>query len=158
MPPAPAEAPADLPGENAAYRRAAVLALGVDLPRGFWEVDVHRLIRQAGDVLVRAPRAVVEYDPALSLGGMLLNRFVHGSHFGVYRVRALGWPRWKAVLVTPLVPAVLLLRVLRRVRARGKSALWALTALPALLPLLAAWACGEAFGAARLRAAGFDVG
>ena len=140
-------APRDIAGDNAAYRRDAVLDVCPDVASGFWEVDVHRLIRAAGARIGHAPAAVAEFDPALSPREMLVNRFVHGSHFGAYRVRALGWPRWRAVAVTPFVPAVLLARILGRLRRAGQPLSSAVILLPAIMPLLVAWAAGEASGA-----------
>jgi hypothetical protein len=139
--------PRDIAGDNAAYRRAAVLDVCPDVARGFWEVDVHRLMRARGGVIAHVPAAVAEFHPELSLLEMLANRFVHGSHFGAYRVSALRWPRWRAVAVTPLVPLVLIARIFGRVRRAGGPLLSTCVLLPAMLPLLAAWAAGEARGA-----------
>jgi hypothetical protein len=50
------------------------------------------------------------------------------------------------VLAAPLVPAVLALRVARRAARSGRLGA-ALAGFPALLPLAAAWAMGEAAGA-----------
>src|SRR5262249_4371521 len=115
-----ADTPRDIAGDNAAYLREAVLRVCPDVAGGFWEVDVHRLMRAVVARIGHAPGAVAEFAPALSLREMLMNRFVHGSHFGAYRVRALGWPRWRAVAITPLVPAVLLARILGRMRRAGQ--------------------------------------
>ena len=141
--------PADIAGDNAAYRREAVLEVCPDVARGFWEVEVHRLLRARGYRIAHAPRAVAEFAPELSIGGMLANRLEHGSHFGAYRVNALRWPRWRAVAVTPLVPFVLLRRILARMKRAGQPLRpgHAVTLLPSMLALLFAWAAGEARGA-----------
>jgi hypothetical protein len=139
--------PRDIAGDNAAYRRDAVLRVCPEVATGFWEVDAHRLMRAVGGRIVHAPSAVAEFVPDLTLREMLANRFVHGSHFGAYRVCALRWPRWRALAVTPLVPAVLLARILGRVRRAGQPIGATLLLLPAILPLLLAWAAGEARGA-----------
>ena len=141
--------PADIAGDNAAYRREAVLEVCPDVARGFWEVDVHRLLRARGHRIAHAPRAVAEFAPELSVAGMLANRLEHGSHFGAYRVNALRWPRWRAVAVTPLVPFVLLRRILARMKRAGQPlrADHAITLVPSMLALLFAWAAGEARGA-----------
>lgn len=141
------EGPREIAGDNAAYVRDAVVGVSPNLEGGFWEVDAHRLLRAGGAKICRAVDAVAEFAPELSLGAMLSNRFVHGSHFGVYRVRALGWPRWRAVAVTPLVPAVLLVRILGRMRHAGQPVRSVLILFPALMLLLFAWAAGEAHGA-----------
>lgn len=144
---AESEAPREIAGDNAAYVRDIVIGLSPNLAGGFWEVDVHRLMRAAGARIGRAPNAVAEFTPALSLREMLANRFVHGSHFGAYRVRVLRWPRWRALAVAPLVPAVLFARILARMRRAGQPVRSALILLPAIMPLLFAWAAGEAHGA-----------
>jgi hypothetical protein len=144
---ADSEAPREIAGDNAAYVRDAVIGVSPVLEGGFWEVDVHRLMRAAGAKIGRAPTAVAEFAPALSLHAMLANRFVHGSHFGAYRVRVLRWPRWRALAVTPLVPAVLFARILSRMRRAGQPVWSAVILLPAIMLLLFAWAAGEAYGA-----------
>jgi len=142
-----APAPREIAGDNAAYLRDVVMGVCPDVAAGFWEVDVHRLMRAAGARLGQAPGAVAEFAPALSLPQMLTNRFVHGSHFGAYRVRALRWPRWRAVAVTPLVPVVLLARIIGRMRRARQPLSSAVVLLPAIVALLVAWAAGEACGA-----------
>ena len=146
---------ADPAGENAAYLRTAILEDCPDLSRGFWEVDAHRRWRLEGRQLADAPEAICDFVPTVSLGDMLLNRFVHGRHFGRYRVAQLGWSRWRAVAVTPLVPVVLLARIAGRVRRAGQPLGPVLTVLPALAALAVAWAAGEAWGA--LRPGGSDA-
>lgn len=142
-------APRDPAGENAAYRRGAVLSACPDLREGFWEVDVHRVIRSDGGIVSFDPAVVAEFAPVVSLRGMLRNRFLHGGHFGTHRVEVLGWNRWLALAVTPLVPFLLLMRILRRAARAGHRPWSVLTVVPAVLTLLVAWAAGEAHGAFR---------
>jgi hypothetical protein len=139
--------PGEIAGDNAAYKRAAIGRACPEVAKGFWEVDVHRIMRAQGGRIVHAPGAVAEFAPALSMREMFANRLVHGSHFGGYRVKVLGWPRILAVGVTPLVPAVLLMRILGRVRRGGQSLVSTLPLLPGMVTLLCAWAAGEARGA-----------
>ncbi len=141
------EGPREIAGDNAAYLKDAVARVFPHYASGFWEVDVHRELRAAGLVIGRVPEAVAEFSPSLSMSDMLANRFTHGSHFGAYRVRALGWPRWRAIAVTPLVPVVLLARIFRRVRRGGQSLAPLLVLSPMIVLLLGAWAAGEARGA-----------
>ncbi|HKS05484.1 MAG TPA: hypothetical protein VJR92_04150 [Gemmatimonadaceae bacterium] len=147
LPSKSAPAPHDIAGENAAYRRDAVLSAYPKVADGFWEVDAHRVMRAAGGKIVQARDAVLDFAPVLSLRAMMSNRYVHGGHFGSYRVNTLKWPRWKAVAVTPLVPVVLLMRILQRVARAGHSVAEVFSALPVIIPLLCAWALGEASGA-----------
>src|SRR5262249_40023229 len=54
--------------------------------------------------------------------------------------------RLMRIAAAPLVPLVLLGRIALGLRSRGQSVITWLPALPALLPLLAAWSLGEARG------------
>lgn len=139
--------PRDIAGDNAAYVRSTVVRDYPNVASGFWEIDAHRLMRIAGEQFGRAPDAIAVFEPDLSLQEMISNRFVHGGHFGSYRVLALGWPRWKAVAVTPLVPFVLLARIFGRVRRSDGHLSAMLLAMPLMLLLLVVWAAGEARGA-----------
>ncbi|CAN5819274.1 hypothetical protein BH23GEM7_BH23GEM7_03530 [soil metagenome] len=147
MPPLPAAEVAEIPGDNAAYPRSALERHGAILADGFWEVEFHRRARAEGGRLVGVPEATVSIWPAFSFATILRQRFQHGRHFGAYRVSATGAPRWRGVLAAPVVPILLLTRILRRVARRPGMRVRALLTLPALLPLAAAWAAGEAWGA-----------
>lgn len=139
--------PREIAGDNAAYLRAAVNHVRPRVADGFWEVEVHRLLRADGMVIVRASDAIAEFAPSLTLSEMLANRFVHGSHYGQYRVNTLGWPRWRALAVIPLVPLLLFSRILVRMRRSGQRVRSAITAMPVMLLLLSVWAAGEGYGA-----------
>lgn len=149
LPPLPDGEVAELPGENAAYQRSALLRHAVGLGEGFWEVEFHRRIRAEGGRLVGVPEATVDLGPSFSFASFFRQRFQHGAHFGEYRVSTAGAPRWRGVVAAPLVPFLLSARILRRVAPRSELRTRALLALPLLLPLACAWAAGEAWGALR---------
>lgn len=141
----------EIPGDNAAYRRDALLRHDKSLDRGFWEVDFHRRIRAEGARLARAYEMTVQFALAPSLASLAVQRFQHGRHSGAWHVFSGVRKRWQIIAAAPLVPGVLLLRIVRRAagpRAGGSSALRPL--FGSLLPLLilsSAWAAGEAVGA-----------
>lgn len=141
MPPAPTGPVAEIPGDNAAYRRSALDRHAASFADGFWEVDFHRRIRPEGGTLVFAAGATAMVRATYRFGTIARHRFRHGSHYGGYRVLSNGDPVWRVILAAPLLPFVLALRVLRRAGGR------ALSCLPALLALGAAWAAGESWGA-----------
>jgi len=149
MPPPPAGAVAEIPGDNAAYARGTLERHADCLAEGFWEVDLHRRIRADGGRLVFAPEATVAFGRSSPLRVILRHRYLHGRHFGAYRVTTSGLGPLRLLLAAPLVPVILATRILRRVA--GRPALWsrALLALPVLLGLATAWAAGEALGAWR---------
>jgi hypothetical protein len=117
---------------------------------GFWEVEIHRRLRARGEQLVLAPEAVVAYAGGASLGPTLRQRWTHARRYGASRARA--WnllTRCARVASAPLVPTVLLSRILKQLRYQGEPIGPWLPSLPALALLLATWALGEAVGTAR---------
>jgi hypothetical protein len=142
-----ADGPAhEIAGDNAAYRTVALRRHAAHMANGFWEVDFHRRLRAEGGTLRFAADATVTFRSAGTLRERLRERFRHGRHSGAYRADTLGHGWRRAVLAAPLVPAVLALRVARRAARSGRLGA-ALAGFPALLPLAAAWAIGEAAGA-----------
>lgn len=139
----------DIPGDNAAYLREAVVRHEDLLREGFWEVEYHRRFERDGLGLQMVPAAVATLVGPVRFRTMFAQRFRHGREFGDSRVRRHGESRAKLVLSAPFVPLILLARIGRRVySARGNRPRF-LRALPGLSILAAAWAAGEAVGALR---------
>ena len=135
------------PGDNAVYRRDRLVELESLWERGFWEVEIHEALRARGDRVIMADDGVVNYSGEGRFLPLLGQRFAHARHYGASRARGLGVAaRLARIVLAPLVPAVLLGRIVSRVRARGHSLGPWLPALPYLLPLLVAWSLGEARG------------
>lgn len=143
-----ATAVADIPGDNAAYRRAALLAHADLLTRGFWEVDFHRRFTAPRERLLMLPDTLATFHGPVTLGAMMRERFRHGVAFGASRVREHGQSRWRVIGAAPAVPLVLTARVAGRARRRPAGARLLVSSGPAVLALAGAWAVGEAFGAA----------
>ena len=135
----------EIPGDNAAYRRAELDRAGGSGEEGFWDVEVHRRLRSEGGDLVWVPQAEAEMVDSGALPAFLLQRFRHGRRYGRYRARELESSVWRSLAAAPLVPAVLAVRALRRQGPRTLAA--SLPAVPHLLVMAAAWAAGEARGA-----------
>jgi hypothetical protein len=147
MPPVTAGNTVDIPGDNAAYLRSALQRHSASFSGGFWEVDFHRRVHAEDGYLVWVPEATADFTASLSLRGILQQRFLHGTHSGSYRVTVEGISLWRSLLAAPLVPFVLMSRILRRVASRPADRLRALCSLPVLFPLAVAWAAGESWGA-----------
>lgn len=136
----------EIAGDNAGYDHDALLAARDRLADGFWEIDVHARFRELGKHLVMDDRATASFARGPSLAVMAGRRFAHGRHSGDYRVRQGIRPRWQVVVGGPLVPAVLFLRVARRVANTPTHWSSFLTAAGAFLVLATAWALGEMMG------------
>lgn len=140
----------DIPGDTAAYRRDAVVAFPDLLADGFWEVDFHRRFAAAGQKLLCLPDPLSTFRPGRGLGASLVLRYRHGREFGITRVEKYRHSAGRLILGTPLVPMVLVARMVRRAAAAGRIGL-AVRAFPVLAMISAAWAGGEAAGAWSVR-------
>jgi hypothetical protein len=138
----------ELAGDNAAYRRADLVRHADVYAQGFWELDMHRVIRAEGGWLEAVPDAVCEFGRAFPFLAVARHRFAHGQHSGASRASQGVRPAWQIVAGAPLVPFVLAARAAGRVgRDGGSWRFW--VALPWFLALASCWAAGEAVGAWR---------
>lgn len=141
------EAREDLAGDNASYKRAAVLAHPDLLRDGFWEQEFHRRFRRAGRTLTLVPDMRVRQRTSFGFRRFLRQRFEHGRRFGRTRLAGRGaGARAVHVLGSPLVPAILLARIAGRVVRGGRDLGPFVAALPVLACFVLAWAAGEGAG------------
>lgn len=138
---------ADLPGDNAAYTRAALDAARDVYRDGFWEPDVNRALAAAGMRLVHSPDLVVAQGRSAGFRAFMRQRLVHGRAYGRQRGARFSTGRNVAgVLLAPLVPLVLLARTWRQVFGRRRHRARLLACTPILVAYDVAWAAGEAAG------------
>lgn len=137
----------DFAGDNGTYKRAALAAHPRFLDHGFWEQDLHRVLRAERASLRFAPTIRVRQRAAFPLRHFVAERFQHGVRFG--RGRLVGTSvanRWARIAGAPLIPLVFLARIAARV-IRSRRDLGAfLAALPVLCMLVLAWSAGEGVG------------
>jgi hypothetical protein len=141
----------EIAGDNGAYAGDVLERHAAMLGEGFWELDVHRVIRAENMFVAVSRAAVVEFGPSFSFSTIVRHRFAHGRHFGASRVRAGTRRRWQVLAAAPLVPALLALRVARRVLPLPNHRWRFLAGLPLFVALACAWSAGEAVGAWQLR-------
>jgi len=150
MPPVREGFVAEIAGDNAAYKRRAIDACAGAWRDGFWEATVHAALRQAGERLWLAPGALIRHKHSFDVAGFLRQRFVHGMRYGRDRGREIGiGGRWLRALASPLVPAVLLFRIVRQVRRKRRHGKQLARSAPLLLAFLLAWTAGELIGTVR---------
>jgi Glycosyl transferase family 2 len=137
----------EVPGDNAAYCGEAARDFVADPSAGFFEIDFHRKLRTDGRLIVAVPPATAVFAKASGLRTMARHRFLHGRQFGAWRTRSGGESRLLMVLKAPFVPAVLMLRAWRNVRAVPGLRTDLVRAAVAFLFLATAWSMGEAAGA-----------
>jgi hypothetical protein len=148
MSPVAAESSAPLAGSNCAYRRSALDELGARSGAALWDGDLAARLSAAG-MRVSCDAALGARNAKRLGAARLLAQRHHCSRTGAAH-RTAGWPPWKRVgfaLATPLLPPVLLARIVRTVLAKGRHRRQLLRALPLLAAVCVVWATGEAVGA-----------
>jgi hypothetical protein len=147
FPPLPASTRAEPAGDNAVYRRDRLVEVESAWSDGFWEVEVHRALRDRGETLALADRAVATFEGGSRLLAMAGQRARHALIYGAGRSRGLTTlAKVARFLASPLVPPLLCGRIAANLRSRGIALAPWTPALPSLGVLASAWAVGEAVG------------
>jgi len=133
---------------NIVYSRQALEAV-----RGLWErryneVIVNWALAARGEVLWRKPSMVVYQDRGrLSLSALVRERLSWGKIFGAARAHELSLARLLPyILLSPLIPCVIALRVARKVLSGRRNRRVFLRAFPAFFLLTVFWSLGELWG------------
>jgi hypothetical protein len=145
MPCLPAGKTAMLSGINVSYNRDTLVGCREIWEKAFYETDVHSALQADGNDLHMVPDAWVRSHLSMGLSQALGHLFDGGRYFGGFRLArtaCVGKVCW--YFAWPLVPLVLVGRLLRVVATRQTRHLWDFfLALPYLALLLGAWAAGE---------------
>jgi len=137
----------DLIGDNASYRRASLQAHHASIRVGFWEPEFHRLVLTEGKTLTFVPGIRVTQKHSFGLSRFCSQRLHHGRQFGRNRLR--GKPtlfRVAGIVLAPLIPFVLLAKIMTRLTHKPAYILPFLASLPLLLLFVCSWALGELWG------------
>jgi hypothetical protein len=137
----------DVPGHNAAYKRAALLELGDELELHLRADSLmHAELRERGHELYLEPDAVCDHLNVSSLYWALVEHFHSGRKFAGQRARTWSW-RLRLLFAggAPLIPAVRAYRIVRDIRRSGRTDLLP-RVLPVLLLVLGVSAAGELVG------------
>lgn len=144
LPPLQEGKTAEIAGDNAVYRRD-LLQTHHTTSEGFWEHLYHRSLRLDGYTLSLDPKLAVRFAGS-SFTEFCSVRARHGFHYG--STREMAFPERVIRFVTsPLLPPVLVLRIVRRVVSKRRD--WTRNvarALPFLFIAVLSWSLGEAAG------------
>jgi len=141
------ETRADLPGEVTIYRREALLAYPQLAGGGFWEVRFHSCLLADGWRLAFIPEALAVFHGRPGVVEFMQQRCRHATIFGSERVSHRGESRLALVMKAPMVPVLLVARILRRALANRSGRRAIVRGLGPLCLFALAWAAGEARGA-----------
>ncbi len=111
----------NIPGNNAAYKRAALDLIDDGMKRNFWESFLHDELRKKGVKLVLVPSIVIKHKKEFGFFYFLSQRFHYSRSFAGMR-RALLPParRLYYLLASPALPFLMALRVTRHVLLEKK--------------------------------------
>jgi hypothetical protein len=137
---------ADFAGDNASYKGAALQTAHEIDPEGFWEQPVHRALLASGHVLYFVPDIRVTQAASFGFGPFCVQRFRHGREFGRERIERDPSARLMRIATAPLVPFLLLGRVVQRVMRSGRNLGALVRSLPVLICFVLAWSLGETAG------------
>lgn len=147
MRPFPARDTIDLPGDNAAYKRALLEGVRELYRDGFWEPDVHKRLAADGVELHQSPDLVVLQGRSGGWRAFAAQRLAHGRKYGHQRGAHFSTARNALGIVgSPAVPFVMTWRVLSRVLGKRRYRLQAVAVLPLVFSLEVIWAYAEARG------------
>src|SRR5439155_9065387 len=104
------------------------------LEEGFWEPSFHRRFRQAGKKLALDPDLVVVHHGTVTTASFAHQRYRHGRAYGSERAQRASFARRVLLLLSsPLVPSLLLARIVRRTAWRPRYRARLIAAFPWLV-------------------------
>ena len=147
MPPFDAATVPDFAGDNASYKRSALQGYEEVWRNGFWEAEVHARMVADGLELYLCPQILVTHRKSYSFAAFMAQRFFHGRQCGSERAARMSLGgRITRVFAAPLVPFVMLYRIVARVLRRRRFVGQFLTSAPVMLAFFSSWAAGELVG------------
>lgn len=138
---------ADLPGNNIAYRRDALLAHADSLAEGKWESWVNAKLAGEGYRLVSTNQMVVRHCKRFKLSEFLRLRWHFGRSYAGMRIRELG-PAKRAIygVGSAILPVMLTVRATRLLATRDIPRFKLAKCWPLIAIVMTVGAAGECFG------------
>lgn len=134
----------ELPGNNMAFKRAALERGRRFVEPAFWKTYWCRTLQREGVQLCAVPSMVTYDAKSYRLLPFLVRRYHHGRCFAGMRNREIsGIMRLLYFLGTPLLPVVSLLRIARPILQKRRYLRPFLLSLPASILAVVSWSVGE---------------
>lgn len=147
LPPLSPEPRWDLPGQNVSYSRAALTAIDDLVTRATWEPLWHWQLASRDARLIRDGSLVVVLRKRFTFWEFVRERFDYGRSFAAQRMAGASTARRVAFTAGCLVlPAVVMIRIVRDVLPKRRHVGRLLLSLPYLAAFSCVWAAGEAAG------------
>ena len=137
----------EIAADNAVYDRLEILKHPDLLKEGFWEPSFHRRFQADGRKLSLDPEMIVVHQGTVSAESFAQQRYLHGRAYGIERAERGSVMRNLLLLASsPLVPPLLLARIVSRIARKPAYRSKLVTSFPWLVRFTLAWARGEAGG------------
>lgn len=136
-----------LPGNNVSIRRSMLERVDAEFRASAWEADIVARLSQEGARVSVSPEAVLYKAITMTLGTALAQRYHFSRTLAAARAKRMPkLERLARALASPVLPALILLRIATSVfekkRYRGRF----LSSLPHILLLMIAYTAGEVVG------------
>jgi hypothetical protein len=133
---------------NVTYKRADLELVRSVWDKAYREVPVHEALRSLGKTIALDQNIIVYQNRrGLTFGTAVRERFSWGRSYAATRAMGLTMPKRLAyAALSPVLPAILLIRMGRRAWTRSRHFTEFIRALPFLVPLLVSWSVGEMAG------------
>jgi Glycosyl transferase family 2 len=155
MPPVAEGASECLTDCNVTYKREVLDEIAPVWSKEFHEPEVHAALQARGKTLWLSPALLTYQQREIILGPAIRERYEFGRLYGGLRVAHLsGVRRLLLIALTPLLPVLMVWRVLHGVILKKRYIGVCLAALPYLILFAAVWSWGELAGYVTGRAAG----
>ena len=136
-----------LSGNNVSYKRHALEQVRERYRNGFYETFVHQALQQFGHNLYLVPSAIVYHNKDYELRNAVTDSYHHGRVFAAKRAfRARFLERALRCAAAPVLPCLLLSRIVVRTFRKKRHLKELANSLPYLFMLVTAWSCGEFCG------------
>jgi GT2 family glycosyltransferase len=148
MPPVPRGIVSGITGNNSVYDRSVLERLGPQARAEVWESFLHERLRALGVPFQSDPDLIVTHKKSFGYLEFLAQRYHYSRSFAGMRLQGAPW--WKRVgyaLATPLLPPMLMGRMIGVVAGKRRHGGRFVQASPVLATFLVSWAWGEAMGA-----------
>jgi hypothetical protein len=132
---------------NVSYKRAALEDIADEWAEEFHEPGVHGALRQRGGTLWLSAGMLTYQQRQILFGPAIAERYAFGRLYGGQRVaRVSAGRRLVLIALSPLLPLVMVVRVLQCVLRKGRYIGPCFAAMPYLVLFAVVWSWGELVG------------
>jgi hypothetical protein len=132
---------------NVSYKRADLNAIEPVWSAAFHEHQVHAALRERGGTLWLSPSLITYQQRSLKLGPAVVERYIFGRIYGGLRTRDISaGKRTLLIVASPLLPVLLVIRVVGTVVQKHKYIGACFAAMPYLVLFSFVWSFGEFVG------------